>query len=98
MPILVSLANHNHDWYVECKQGTSTCEVGVVRFQFVVDDRFHFVGLVSSVDVSTTESDLPHAGVRCFMGGSHYHRCSSITQHGQTFRMVSHRGTKKHQG
>jgi hypothetical protein len=88
------MANHNRDWYVERKQGTSTREVGVVRFQFVVDDNFHFVGLVRSVDVSATESAIPHAGVRCVMGGSHCHRCSIITWHGQTLRMVSQRGTK----
>jgi hypothetical protein len=83
------MANHNHDWYVERAQATSTLEVGVVHFQFVVDDSFHFVGLVSSVDVSTTESALSRVGVRYFMDGGRCHRCSNITWFDQTFRMVN---------
>jgi len=89
------MANRNRGWYVERKESTSPREVGYGRFQSVADDSFHFVGLVSSVHVSTTESVLPHAGVRCFMGGSRCRRPSSNARVAQTLRMVSHRGTKK---
>jgi hypothetical protein len=52
------------------------------------------MGLLSSVDVSTTESVLPSAGVRCFMGGSHCHHYINNARLAQTLRMVNQRGTK----
>ena len=91
------MANHNRDWNVERKQRTNTLEVGVVRFQFIVNDSFHYMGLVNSADVSTSESALPRAGFRYSMDGRHSHRCSIITWYDQTLRMVSQRGTKKYQ-
>jgi hypothetical protein len=91
------MANHDCDWYVARKQGASTLEVGVVRFQFIIDTRFHFVGLVSSVDVSAPESGISHVGICCYVGGSHCHCISIITRYGQTFGMVNQRGTKRYQ-
>ncbi|MCJ7570652.1 MAG: hypothetical protein MUO82_02080 [Candidatus Thermoplasmatota archaeon] len=52
------------------------------------------MGLVSSVDVSSTEFVLPHAGVRCFMGGYHCHQYRSNARGAQTLRMEYQRGTK----
>jgi len=55
----------------------------VVFILFIfVDYRFHFVGLVSSIEVSTMEVTLSSASVRCFMGSSHYHRYDNIMWHG----------------
>jgi len=87
------MANHNRDWYLERKKGTSSLEVGVIRFQFVVDTCFHFMGVVSSVDFSATESGLPRVDIRYYMDSSNCHRVDGITRNDQTFRLVSQRGT-----